>query len=566
MWTKWMFNLDGTRRINRLTIPGTHDSGSMFYIPGHDYDQCQDKLYREQLDMGARFLDIRLVYVKSAKGGINFAVHHKHDYQWSYFDEDSDYSNNPDCTNFVLQPCIEFLKENPSECIIMTFKQEEPKVDYKTFEDGFRALLQKDGRESAYCWVENRVPALEEARGRIILVNRLDDPETPPNPNFPDYRPSYGILWPDWDATRGGVFPQPMIDVDDHYMDTTTRAKWRNVKDHFDKATGKVSGNGPYDANYWYITFVSCAPGNASPSSWAKTMNPLVLGYLQDPANAPSANERLGTVLMDYPPQELMDKIIWYALIAYPAPDSVRQLNGSKWASPIDAAVFKPISISADSYDTPYIIDYTQGIRYYDGVNWPPLPGQNATDISVSPDGDVWIIGAQHSDAYPGDYRIYKWDWTGAWKEFPSGAATRISAGSGGKLGVVNHQGGVWFYDGNQWAELPGQKATDIGVSPGPNPSIWIIGAQPSPIDPSNFPIYKWDWKGEWKELPKGQATHITVGNDDQVYVVNYQQDVWHYDGSGGNFDGKNWTKLPGVRAADIGESNGKVWVLGWKN
>ena len=565
MASNWMYALDWSRKINRLTIPGTHDSGSMFHIPGHDYDQCQEILYAPQLELGARFLDIRLVYVKSAKGGINFAVHHSSDYQWSYFDQDSDYSNNPDCMNFVLQPCIEFLKAHPLECIIMSFKQEKPKVDYKTFEDAFRALLQKNDRENTYCWVENRIPTLEEARGRIVLVNRLDDPDTPTNPSFPGYRPSYAILWPDWDSTRGGVFPSALIDVEDHYKDTTTAAKWGKVKDHFDKSSGKLSGN-PNDEAYWYVTFVSCAPGNASPYRWAKTMNPLVLGYLQDPVNAPSANERLGTILMDFPPQDLVDKIVEYAQVAYPGPDCVRELKGAAWDKPVDAAIFKPIRVAGTAY-SPYLIDYNQDVRWFPDGGWPTLPGQKATDISVSPEGNVWIIGAEHAAQYSGNFRIFKLSGTAEWEELPNGAGTRISAGSNGTLGVVNHQQVVWFYDGNVWHKLPGQNAIDIGVSPGPNPDIWIIGADPSQIDPSNFPIYKWDWgTGAWKQLPKGQATHITVGNDDQVYVVNYQQAAWHYDGSGGNFDGKNWTKLPDVRAGDISECDGALWVVGWKN
>ena len=301
--SNWMGTVAPDVRVSRLPLPGTHDSGSLHYIPGHDFDQCQDKSYLQQLEMGVRFLDIRLVKVVSDKGGTNFAVHHSHDYQWSYFDRDSDYSNNPDCTEFVLQDCFTFLDKNPTECIVMSIKQEEPAAPVGEFEDAFMELLKRNARWPRSFWVENWVPTVVQASGRILFVNRLD---IGTNVNG---HPYVGILWPNWDKAHSG----DGVDVEDHYLDVLTAGKWGYVKDHLDKSLAA----GEQDEN-WYVTFVSCAPG-ASPKSWADTMNPLLVDYLQ---KLPTVQPRrgVGTVLMDFVPQAAIDHIISQARTAYPPP------------------------------------------------------------------------------------------------------------------------------------------------------------------------------------------------------------------------------------------------------
>lgn len=543
----WMSNLNWTKKINRLTIPGTHDSGSMFYILGHDYDRCQDKTYLEQLNSGIRFLDVRLRYLRSENGRLNFSVHHSSTFQQSYFDAESDYSNDPNTKNFVLQDCIAFLNANPSETIIMCIKQEYDKVDNMTFEEGLRMILQKDRREQMYFWVENWIPTLEEARGRIVLVNRLDDPETPENPSHPGYKPNYGILWPAWDK---GIYQQSGIDVEDHYKDVTTNAKWGKVRDHLDKASGKAGSYGGDNDDYWYVTFVSCAPGNASPRDWANTMNPLLRDYLQDSANAPSANKRLGTILMDFPPQGVIDEITAYAKAAYPAPQSISQLNETGRGA---ISAIKPTRISVGTGGKPYVINDKQEVWHYDNF-WTELPSQKATDIGVGPDGSVWVLG-DTTTRNPGGYAIFKWNGSN-WKRFPQGGGTRISVGPLGMLCVVNDEGEVWRYENNTWTQLGNPKAKDIGVSE--NGDIWIVGGEPSEKHSGNYRISRWDGS-KWELLPQGAGTHITATNEN-LYITNHEQDVWRYD-----IKVQVWEKLDSPKAGDIGvDKYDRVWIINW--
>ena len=58
----WMSPLDGGLLLSQLSIPGTHDSGARFE-PLSRTAKCQTLTIGQQLDAGARFLDIRCRHV-----------------------------------------------------------------------------------------------------------------------------------------------------------------------------------------------------------------------------------------------------------------------------------------------------------------------------------------------------------------------------------------------------------------------------------------------------------------------------------------------------------------------
>jgi hypothetical protein len=139
-------------------------------------------------------------------------------------------------------------------------------------------------------YTRGQVPTLQDTRGRIVIVNR-------------DHAlgSHYGITW-NWPDADRGIYTQGRLFVEDNYKDVTSSAKEANIKRGLDKATGRAAGD-----TTWYATFLSCAPGNASPESWAEDMNAYASAYIQ------GANPRahFGTVIMDFPPQELVDKILY---------------------------------------------------------------------------------------------------------------------------------------------------------------------------------------------------------------------------------------------------------------
>ena len=60
----WMKDVDDNTLITTMSIPGTHDSGathSIFDVAG----KCQDTTIKQQLELGVRFLDLRLQLVNN---------------------------------------------------------------------------------------------------------------------------------------------------------------------------------------------------------------------------------------------------------------------------------------------------------------------------------------------------------------------------------------------------------------------------------------------------------------------------------------------------------------------
>ena len=55
----WMKDIDGTKKLFEITIPGTHDCVTQ-YVQFPHISRCQDKNIYEQLCLGIRALDIRV--------------------------------------------------------------------------------------------------------------------------------------------------------------------------------------------------------------------------------------------------------------------------------------------------------------------------------------------------------------------------------------------------------------------------------------------------------------------------------------------------------------------------
>src|SRR4051812_11416973 len=94
--SRWMQYVDDSVSLAALTIPGSHDSGALFE-PVSGTAICQNLWIRDQLNIGVRYLDIRLRQYGNA-----LLVHHGQVYQHENFDN-------------VLQQTVEFLQTNPRE-------------------------------------------------------------------------------------------------------------------------------------------------------------------------------------------------------------------------------------------------------------------------------------------------------------------------------------------------------------------------------------------------------------------------------------------------------------------
>lgn len=149
----WMKDADGSALISTLSIPGTHNSGAL-YEPVYGTAKCQRYTINDQFNMGVRFLDVRASIsagkLKIAHGSIR---------QGSTL-------------NSLLNDCYGFLEKNPSEAIILSLRNEDGELE-KT--EKFEQLASKEINSNARLWyTENRIPALNEVRGKIVLINRFN--------------------------------------------------------------------------------------------------------------------------------------------------------------------------------------------------------------------------------------------------------------------------------------------------------------------------------------------------------------------------------------------------------
>jgi len=152
--TSWMEDIDGDLTLAQFTIPGTHDSCTQKCVLG----RCQHVGVKTQLNYGVRFLDIRLKYddgdLNCYHGFVNCFV----------------------TFETVMEQVSAFLEAHPSECIIMSIKNEGDECAE------FEQTLVNDWIESEeyadLFYTENAIPKLDDVRGQIVLMRRYNTYDT----------------------------------------------------------------------------------------------------------------------------------------------------------------------------------------------------------------------------------------------------------------------------------------------------------------------------------------------------------------------------------------------------
>ncbi|WP_043268006.1 phosphatidylinositol-specific phospholipase C [Streptomyces sp. CT34] len=239
----WMAALGDATPVQRLTIPGTHDSGARH---GGPWVACQNTSTAAQLAGGIRFLDVRC----RAVDGV-FAIHHGAFYQQLMFDD-------------VLNACRAFLRAHPSETVLMRVKQEYSEVSAEEFRRIFGSYLGAKGYRPLFR-LEPGLPTLGRARGRVVLL-----------------ADSAGL---------GGIrYADPrLFDIQDDYM-AEPFGKWPKIEAQFRRA---VARPGKLFVNYVSTAALLPPRGNAD------RLNPRVKTLLESAEG--SGWRGLGIVPMDFP-------------------------------------------------------------------------------------------------------------------------------------------------------------------------------------------------------------------------------------------------------------------------
>ncbi|MFJ8012515.1 phosphatidylinositol-specific phospholipase C [Streptomyces sp. NPDC096339] len=239
----WMAGLSDATALQRMTIPGTHDSGA---TKGGLYVACQNTSIAQQLDSGIRFLDVRC----RVTGG-SFAIHHAAFFQDLMFGD-------------VLVACWNFLAAHPSETVLMRLKQEYSTDGDATFRAVFDDYLDNRGWRPLFR-IADTLPSLGQARGKVVL---LAD-----NGGLPGLR--YG---------DGNVF-----DIQDDW-NAEPFAKRGKIENHFRKA---VQQPGRLFVNY-------TSTSAYMPPRWnSDRLNPQVHAFVDGAEMA--GRTGLGIVPMDFP-------------------------------------------------------------------------------------------------------------------------------------------------------------------------------------------------------------------------------------------------------------------------
>jgi 1-phosphatidylinositol phosphodiesterase len=306
--TSWMRYVPDDASVMALSVPGTHNSCCVHGVLG--VGKTQELDLPDQLNAGIRFLDIRFTHFQG-----NLCVHHDIICtEKSYVD--------------ILTACFDFLRQYPSETILMSVSDESrvddalgkfapsqiacrlpladtasPGQNTRSFEDTFNArtweciediplfynfIATAPGRTSVV-----NSPALTsdtrlgDVRGKIVLLRRFEG--------------SQGVgfdlsYWPEDERFRS--LAPPFYDIEDHYQNPGVEEKFDYVVAHLEKAKHG-------DLNELYITFSSAVGLTAH--GYSKKINPRLNDYLVG-----SPPGRVGTIVMDYfeEPRELVSNVI----------------------------------------------------------------------------------------------------------------------------------------------------------------------------------------------------------------------------------------------------------------
>ena len=153
----WMKNIADDKKITAINMPGTHDSACLNIDFGF-ISQTQHLSVTQQLEIGVRYFDFRFKYEKS-----KFIANHSICYCRKKFG----FWNDMLLADDIVAECIEFLRKNPSETILFQLKEAQSNTGHDFYNDFYKRYIENN-KDSWF--IENRVPALGEARGRIILL------------------------------------------------------------------------------------------------------------------------------------------------------------------------------------------------------------------------------------------------------------------------------------------------------------------------------------------------------------------------------------------------------------
>lgn len=312
---EWMKQLPDSTLLSEINIPGTHDAATAnvegSWNEGYNAVACQKYFINEQLNVGIRAFDMRMRYKDDGQeeeldklvmvhGGSNWAVCHYS----AFLGKSSSNGENNMSFNSVMTDIEKYLKDHPSETVIITCKadggdESATAASYKEVMDKYKDIL--------YDW-SNTNPTLGDVRGKVVAFSRMS-------------KCSGGYYGPDlsqWDekySDSKNKYAQlinsgsPKVYVQDNYSTIL------NKKTYFYQTVCNLNGDtneaapktNDFVFNYSSYNYASLV---VTPLTAARDMNKYILDNSQDLyKNYTSKKKRLGIVMMDYVDETLCRQI-----------------------------------------------------------------------------------------------------------------------------------------------------------------------------------------------------------------------------------------------------------------
>lgn len=264
--SNWMSLLGQRMPLNAVIIPGTHDSGALYSIADVS-GKCQTLTVADQLQIGVRFLDIRLQLVDN-----ELCVVH------SFVDQKTKFAD-------MMADIAAFLRKNPSEFLIVSFKQDaDPKRSDAAFAETLESLLREydDILNSS-----TTLPAtVGEARGKMHVIARYADATL----GLPCYDG-----WEDDDSfVLNGMY------IQDNYRVSNSGGKFADILTAFEAAASREYA--------LVLNYTSCYLTGGFPPVYAGLPAHDIHVWLRE--SLPLTDGPLGVLLCDFMTSELADLII----------------------------------------------------------------------------------------------------------------------------------------------------------------------------------------------------------------------------------------------------------------
>lgn len=152
-YADWMASLNDDTSLRDVNMPGSHDTMALYSI-GDLAGKCQSLSLKDQLNLGVRFLDIRL---KEDSNKLK-AVHGIVDQKATFAD--------------VTKTIESFLSKHSQEFLIMSIKEEADATNSTlSFEENLKTYLNSE----IYLKTTNIPEKVGDVRGKVVLLSRYQD-------------------------------------------------------------------------------------------------------------------------------------------------------------------------------------------------------------------------------------------------------------------------------------------------------------------------------------------------------------------------------------------------------